>query len=124
MVDKINKTANLIDVAAPNNCNIYNKRLQKIRAYTNMSGEIKILWNLSRVQISLIIIGAMRMFLGKFDDGISKLGLTKHKFRAKEAQKIVLLGTAHIFRRVLQITTFLFSLKLEIRFSLFKCSRN
>lgn len=103
MVGKINKTANLIDVAAPNNCNIYNKRLQKIRAYTNMSGEIKILWNLSKVQISLIIIGAMRMFLGKFDDGISKLGLMNRKFRVEEAQNISLLGAAHIIRSFLQI---------------------
>ena len=43
VVDKINKTANLIEVAVPNDYNISNKRLQKIRAYTNLSGEIKTL---------------------------------------------------------------------------------
>ena len=41
---KINKTANLIAVAVPNDYNICNKRLQKIRAYTNLSGEIKTLF--------------------------------------------------------------------------------
>ena len=34
--DKINKTANLIEVAVLNDCNVCNKRLQKIRAYTNL----------------------------------------------------------------------------------------
>ena len=43
VVNKINKTANLIEAAVTNDCNICNKRLQKIRAYTNLSGEIKTL---------------------------------------------------------------------------------
>ena len=36
-VDKIIKTANLIEVAVPNDYNICNKRLQKMRAYANAS---------------------------------------------------------------------------------------
>ena len=80
MVDKINKTANLIEVAVPNDYNICNKRLQKIRAYTNLSGEIKTLWNLNKVQITPVIVGAMGTFYKRFDDVISKLGLMNHKF--------------------------------------------
>ena len=38
----------------------------------------------------------MRKFYKKFDDDISKLGLMNHKFWIEEAQKIALLGTAHI----------------------------
>ena len=41
------------------NYNICNKRLQKIRAYTNLPGEIKTLWNLNKVQITPVIVGAM-----------------------------------------------------------------
>ena len=41
--DQVTKTANAIEVAVPNNCNVCNKRLQKIRAYANLSGEIKTL---------------------------------------------------------------------------------
>ena len=78
VVDKINKTVNLIEVAVPNDYNICNKRLQKMRAYTNLSVEIKALWNLNKVQITPIIVGAMGMFYNKFDN--SKLGLTNHKF--------------------------------------------
>ena len=40
VLNKINKTANLIEVAIPNDYNICNKRIQKIRAYTNLSSEI------------------------------------------------------------------------------------
>ena len=90
-VDKIIKTANLIEVAVPNDYNICNKCLQKMRAYANLSGEIKTFWNLNKLQTILIIIGAMGTFYKKFDNDISKLGLTKHKFRAEEAQKITLL---------------------------------
>ena len=97
VVDKINKTPNLIEVTLPNNYNICNKYLQKIRAYTNLSGEIKTLWNLSKGQITLIIVGAMGTFYKKIDDDISKLGWTK------ESQKVALLGTAHIVRSFLQI---------------------
>ena len=74
VVDKINKTPNLIEVTLPNNYNICNKYLQKIRAYTNLSGEIKTLCNLSKGQITLIIVGAMGTFYKKIDDDISKLG--------------------------------------------------
>ena len=90
MVDKINKTANLIEVAVTDDYNICNKRLQKIRAHTILSGEIKTLWNLNKVQITPIIVDTMGKFCNKFDVDISKLGLTNHKIRAEEAKKIVL----------------------------------
>ena len=87
MVDKINKTANLIEVAVPNDYNICNKRLQKIRAYANLSGEIKTLWNLSKVQITLVIAGAMGTFYKKFDDDTSKRDLMNHRFRVYRSTK-------------------------------------
>ena len=103
VVDKINKTANLIEVSIPNDYNICNKRLQKIRACTNLSGENKAVWNFNKVQKTPVIVGAVGTFYKKFDDDISKLGLMNHKFRVEEAQKIALLGTAHIVRSFLQI---------------------
>ena len=61
------------------------------------------LWDLNKVQITPVIVGAMGTFYKIFDDDISKLGLTIHKFRVEEAQKIALLGTIHIARSFLQI---------------------
>ena len=46
---------------------------------------------------------AMETFYKKFDDDLSKLGLMNHKFRVEEAQKIALLGTAHMVKSFLQI---------------------
>ena len=97
-MDKINKTANLIKVAVPNDYNICNKLLQKIQAHADLSGKIKTIWNLNKVHITQIIIGAVGTFYNKFNDYISKVALTNHKFQAKEAEKIALLGTAHIVR--------------------------
>ena len=84
VVHKINKTTNLTEVAFPNDYNICNKRLQKIESYTNLSGEIKTLWNLNKVQINPVIVSALGMFYKKIDDDISKRGLMNLKFRVKE----------------------------------------
>ena len=55
------------------------------------------------MQKTPVIVGAVGTFYKKFDDDISKLGLMNHKFRVEEAQKIALLGIAHIVRSFLQI---------------------
>ena len=73
----------------------------KTGAYTNLPGEIKTLRNLNKVQITLIIVGAIGTFYKKFDDDISKLGLTNHKFQGEEAQKVASPGTARIIRSFL-----------------------
>ena len=62
--------------------------ISAIRAYRNLSGEIKTLWNLNKVQITLVIVGAMGTFYKKLDDDISKLALMNHKFRVEETQNI------------------------------------
>ena len=103
MIDKDRNEANIIDVAVPNDYRIAQKRLEKIRNYTTLAGEIKTLWKLSKVTITPIIIGAMGTMYKQFDDDIEKLGLTNNKFSKTEGQKITLLGTAHIVRSFLQI---------------------
>ena len=103
IVDKIRRTANLIDVAVPIDYGITQKWLDKIRKYNDLSGEIKTLWNLTKVDITPIIIGAMGTFYKTFDVDALKLNLSNHPFRYDEAQKIALLGTAHIVRSFLQI---------------------
>ena len=103
VIDKDRNEANIIDIAVPNDYRIAQKRLEKIRNYTTLAGEIKTLWKLSKVKIIPIIIGAMGSMYKQFDDDIEKLGLTNNKFSKNEGQKIALLGTAHIVRSFLQI---------------------
>ena len=103
VIDKVNKTANIIDVAIPIDYRIAQKRLEKLRKYSDLSTEIKTLWRLSKVQITPIIVGAMGCMFKSFDKDIEKLNLERHKFDKFEAQKIALLGTAHIVRAFSQI---------------------
>ena len=103
MINKNKNEANIIDIAIPNDYNIAQKRLEKIRNYTNLSIEIKTLWKLLKVKITPIIIGAMGTMFKEFNKDIEKLELINNKFDKFEGQKIALLGTAHIVRSFLQI---------------------
>ena len=103
MVDKIKKEAIIIDVAIPNDMNIARKRLEKLQNYTDLSVEIKTLWRLSKVDIVPVIIGAAGMIHSHLDQDIDKLRLIENKFSIQHAQKITLLGTAHIVRSFLNI---------------------
>ena len=102
LVDKRSMTAYLIDIAVPNDIYIAERRLDKIRNYTNLANEIKTLWQLRKVDIIPIVIGATGMFYHGLDDDLKKLDIEK-EFNKSWAQKIVLLGTAHIVRAFLQI---------------------
>ena len=101
--DKAKNTAYIIDVAIPNDNNISRKRLDKIRAYTDLAVEVKTLWGLSNVEIVPIIVGATGAIYNGFDKDIKKLNLERVKFDKFQTQNIALLGTAHIVRGFLQI---------------------
>ena len=60
------------------------------------------MWNLRKVDIVPIVIGASGMFYNEFDNDLKKLGIHK-EFDKAWAQKIVILGTCHIVRAFLQI---------------------
>ena len=103
VLDKREKTANIIDIAVPNDYRIAQKRLEKLRNYSDLSTEIRTLWRLSNVTITPIIIGATGYMVKTFDKDIEKLKLEKYKFDKFIAQKIALLGTAHIVRNFSQM---------------------
>lgn len=98
LINKQTKEANIIDIAIPNDNNIARKRLEKINIYTDLSVEIKTLWNLNKVKITPIIIGALGLIYNELENDINKISLNKNKIDIGELQKITLLGTAHIAR--------------------------
>ena len=103
VIDKRTKVAHIIDIAIPNDNNICRKRFDKIRAYTDLAVEIKTLWGLVKVDIVPIIIGATGTMYNNLEKDIEKLTLERVNFDKFHAQKITLLGTAHIVRGFLQI---------------------
>ena len=70
-----------------------------IRTYTDLAVKIK-----TNVEIVPIIIGATgTMYYNNFERDIEKLKLEQVTFDKFHAQKITLLGTAHIVRGFLQL---------------------
>lgn len=91
------KTCLLIDVAIPDDHNIMIKEAEKISKYKDLEIEIKRMWN-TKASIVPVVIGTL---------GVVKAGLQKQldvipgKPTVFEAQKVALLGSAHILRKVL-----------------------
>ena len=97
-VDKREQTVLFIDVTIPNDHNILEKRLEKIKKYTDLGIEIKQLWNMQRVDIVPIVIGCTGVVDNSF---VRYLGKITAEINVFELQKIVLLNTCYIVRRFL-----------------------
>ena len=98
LVDKETKECKIIDVACPGDHNLVAKRNEKLFRYSDLRLEIARLWNMKTVIVP-IIIGA----LGSPKDShhyLKQLGIT---YDLSELQQSVLLGSAHILRKVLAI---------------------
>jgi len=103
VLDKTKRKVSLIDISVPNDCNVAEKRVQKIRAYTDLATELKTLWNVQKVDIVPVIIGCTGTFYHGLVKDLEKIDI-ENDFKKYIAQKIVLLGTAHIVRAFMNIT--------------------
>ena len=97
--DKKEKTCLLIDMAVPSERNTSIKVVEKLSKYKDLEIEVTKMWGM-KTQTVPVVIGAL---------GLVKKGLEKHtnkipgNINLTEIQKIALLGSAHILRRVLSI---------------------
>ena len=95
--DKHEKTYRLIDMAIPSDRNT--SVAEKLSKYKDLEIEITKMWGLKTITTS-VVIGALR---------VVKKGIEKHiykipgKINIAEIQKIALLGSSHILRKVLSI---------------------
>jgi len=87
----------LIDVAISGGKNVIKKEAKKILKYKNLTIEIQRMWNV-KTKVIPVIIGATGTISKSFRKYVSNI-LGKHE--VKELQKTVILGTAHILRKVL-----------------------
>ena len=97
-VDKREQTVLFIDVTIPNDHNIMEKKLEKIKKSTDLGIEIKELWNMQRVDIVPIVIGCTGVVDNSFVRYLVKIPAEISVF---ELQKIVRLNTCYIVRRFL-----------------------
>ena len=64
-----------------------------------MGGELKKIWNV-KVKIILLVVGSLGAIPKQFGKRLKQIGITAGK---AQVQKTVLLGTARILRKVLEI---------------------
>ena len=95
--EKISRSAIIIDIAVPADVNIARKRTENNQNYSDLSFELKQIWNVDKVMIIPVIIGATGIIHKNFGDINNKLGVS---LDIREAQKI--LGTVNICRTFFQ----------------------
>lgn len=95
--DKQKNTCLLIDISVPDDANIILKESEKISKYKDLEIEVNRMWN-TRTKVVPIIVGALGSLKIGFNNYVDMLPGQPSK---EEIQKIALLGTAHILRKVL-----------------------
>ena len=100
LVEKKAKSCVIIDVAVPGDCRIRDKEIGKIEKYQNFKRELKRLSSLKKVEVVPVVVGALGCISKGFSGWMDTLGI---KLNVGMVQKSVLLGTARIFRKVLDI---------------------
>jgi len=87
----------LRDVAILGDRNVIKKEAEKILKYKDLTIEIQRMWNV-KTKVIPVIIGATGTISKSFKNYMS---IIPGKHEVKEPHKTAILGTAHIFRKVL-----------------------
>lgn len=98
LIDKKERTVQIIDVAVPFDSRIVEKEAEKILKYQDLKIELTRIWQM-RVEVIPIVIGALGTMPKDLDRNLKKIGC--NNIHPGVLQKSVLLGTAHIIRKVL-----------------------
>ena len=93
LVDKKAKSCVIIDVAIPGDCRIREKEIKKIGKYPRF-------WSVKKVEVVPVVVGALGCISKGFSGWMDTLGI---KLNVGMVQKSVLLGTARILRKVLDM---------------------
>ena len=99
VVDKKRRTCKIIDVAFPED-RIAEKEKEKVEKYQDLRRELQKIW-IVRVKIIPLVGGSLGgAILEQFGNRLKECGITAE---IRQAQKTVLLGTARILKRVIEI---------------------
>ena len=99
VVEKSSRKALIIEIASPGDRNVGEKEKEKIEKYQNLKREIMKLWNLRRVEVIPVVVGALGAVSKKIGQYLEQIGID---IRIGLLQKTALLGTARILRKVLE----------------------
>ena len=99
VVDKKRRTCKMIDFAIPGNSRIEEKEKEKIEKYQDLRRELQKIWNV-KVKIIPVVVGSLGAIPKQLSNRLKEIGITAE---IGKVQKIVLLGTARILRKALEI---------------------
>jgi len=104
LVFKKERLVYLVDFSCPFDSNVVSKEIEKVDNYQDLLLEIQRLWNV-RAEVIPIVIGALGALSPKFEGWLQRLNIKLHP---SILQKSVLLETAGLLRRTLNIHLYTF----------------
>ena len=75
IVNKMEKTVIIIDDAVPGDKRIIDKEKENIEKYQNLEREILRLWNLKKIDVIPVVLGALGSFTKTFEKYVDKIGI-------------------------------------------------
>ena len=100
VINKKEQKGIIIDIAIPADVRVEKIEKEKVEKYQDLKKEIRRLWKLRNVEIVPVVIGVLGSVSAEFDKNTGKLGITCN---VGVMQKIALLRTAKILRKVLEM---------------------
>ena len=97
--DSVNSTCKLIDMTVPSDRNIALKEIEKKSKYNDLELEIQRMWHMETIVIP-IVVGALGTVKKRMVENIEKVA---KRATVTKIQKICMLGSARILRKVLSI---------------------
>lgn len=101
VVDKSSKEVTIIDIGVPADKNVLEKESEKVMKYQDLKTEIKRIWNMRRVKVIPVVVGALGCFPKDWQNWLDVLGLTEQDRVA--LQKAALYGSARIIGKTLAL---------------------
>ena len=99
--DSVNSTCKLTDMTVPSDRNIALKEIEKKSKYKDLELEIQRMWHMKTIVIP-VVVGALGTVKKGMIENIEKVS---KRANVTEIQKICMLGSARIIRKVLSIWT-------------------
>ena len=99
LVDKKERICKIIGFAVPGDSRIEEKEKDKIEKYQDLGRELQKIWNV-KVKIIPLVLGSLGTIPKQFSNRLKEIGIT---IGTAQVQKAVLLGTARILGKVLEI---------------------
>ena len=73
IVNKMEKSVVIIDVAVPGDKRIIDKEKEKIEKYQNLKRKILRLWNLKKIDVIPVVLGTFRSVIKNFEKYVDKI---------------------------------------------------